>query len=175
MDEPSAAPEENVLGDDSRIYEIGYHIVPTAKEEDFEEIVGGIRAEIERAGGTFISEGAPSLTRLAYPISSHLPGKGSESRKRIEHDRGYFGWIKFEASIDAVQLLNEVLKGKASVMRFIVFRTVREDTRAKMKAPTLREVKRTVTIRATPRRVEESAGPVSEAELEKALSEITKE
>ena len=77
--------------------------------------------------------------------------------------------------MSATQALDKDLAKMEHVMRYIVFRTVREDTRAKMKAPTLREVKRTDTIRSTPRRAEETAGPVSEEELEKALSEITKE
>jgi len=54
---------------------------------------------------------------------------------------------------------------------------VREDTRAKMKAPTLREVKRTDTIKSSPRRVptEGSTAPVSEEDLEKAIQDITSE
>ena len=151
----------------ARIYEIGYHISPAVKEEDLEKIVGGIRAVIEKAGGNFIAEGAPSLIRLAYTIEAR------EGGKRVEYDRGYFGWIKFEAEIAAVRSLEESLKLK-DILRFIVFRTVREDTRAKMKAPTLGEVKRTDTIKTT-RRAEESAGPVSEEKLEKALQDITTE
>lgn len=161
--------ETDTEGGIARIYEIGYTIAPTAKEEDVEKAVGGIRAEIEKSGGTFIAEGAPSLTRLAYPMQTH------EGGKRVEHDRGYFGWIKFEADISVAHLLEETLKKNENIMRFLVFRTVREDTRAKMKAPTLREVKRTDTIKTTPRRAEETAGPVSEEELEKALQDITKE
>lgn len=154
----------------ARIYEVGYIIVPTVKEEALEKIVGTIRTEIEKAGGTFIAEGAPSLTRLMYPMSAE------ETGKRVEHDRGYFGWIKFEANIEAAHALEKMLKENASVLRFIVFRTVREDTRAKYKAPTLREVKRTDTIRSTPRRIsEEAKGPVSEEELEKAIQDITAE
>jgi len=160
-------PEEEKL---SRIYEIGYTIVPAVKEEDLEKIVGTIRTQIEKAGGSFIAEGAPSLTRLSYQMSAR------EGDKWVEYDRGYFGWIKFEASIGTARALGEVLKSNANVMRFIVFRTVREDTRAKYKAPTLREVKRTDTIKSTPRRVsEETKGPVSEEELEKALQDITAE
>ncbi len=41
-----------------------------------------------------------------------------------------------------------------------------------MKAPTLREVKRTDTIKSSPRHEEVSA-PISEADLEKALQDIT--
>ena len=154
-----------------RIYEIGYNIVPTVKEEDLEKIVGTIRSQIEKAGGSFIAEGAPSLTRLSYQMSTR------EGDKWVEYDRGYFGWLKFETSVETARALGEMLKGNANVMRFIVFRTVREDTRAKYKAPTLREVKRTDTIKSTPRRgvSEETKGPVSEEELEKALKDITAE
>jgi len=152
-----------------RIYEIGYLIVPSVKEEDLEKIVGAVRTEIEKAGGSFIAEGAPSMTRLAYAMSVRV-GDRTE-----EHDRGYFGWIKFEARIEVAQALDAALKGNASILRSIVFRTVREDTRAKMKAPTLREVKRTDTIKSTPRRVEEPSVAVSEEELDKAILGITSE
>jgi ribosomal protein S6 len=155
----------------SRIYEVGYHIKPTAKEEDLDKIIGGIRAVIEKQGGSFIAEGAPALTRLAYPMEVR------EGEKYSEYDRGYFGWIKFEGTVEASKALEAALKRSADLIRFIVFRTVREDTRAKYKAPTLREVKRTDTLKTTARRPEEAtvAGPVSEEQLEKALEDLTAE
>ncbi len=158
---------ENV--DILRVYEIGYHISPSTKEEDIEKTVSAIRSEIEKQGGSFIAEGAPSMARLAYSIESR------EGTKRVENDRSYFGWLKFEAKIDAAKALEESLKANKSLIRFILFRTVREDTRAKMKAPQLREVKRTDVIKAAPRRAEESSEPVSEVDLDKALQDITAE
>ncbi|MDO8514625.1 MAG: 30S ribosomal protein S6 [bacterium] len=160
-----------------RIYEVGYHITPSAKEEDLEKIVASIRSVIESAGGgpssggkaSFIAEGAPSLTKLAYPIMVRVGDKS------IEYDRGYFGWIKFESAIAVARSLEASLKQNQNIFRSIVFRTVREDTRAKMKAPQLREVKRTDTIHKAPRRVEESSAPISEEQLEKAIQDITAE
>ena len=160
------AVEEAVV---TRVYEIGYHVTPAAKEEDLEKIVGGIRSVIEKAGGSFIAEGAPALVRLSYPMSIR------EGEKMVEYDRGYFGWIKFEGTIASASMLEQALKRSADIMRCIVFQTVREDTRAKYKAPQLREVKRTDTIKAAPRRVEESAAPISEEQLEKAIEDITGE
>ena len=93
----------------------------------------------------------------------------------MEHQRAYFGWLKFEAPSAAAQALEESLKKSASIIRHIVFRTVREETRAHLKAPQLREVRRTDTIKSTPKRVEESSAPVSEAQLDKALEDITAE
>ncbi len=152
-----------------RIYEVGYHITPDTKEEELEKVVGSIRAEIEKAGGSFIAEGAPSLMKLAYPVFVR------EGEKTSEYDRGYFGWIKFEAPIAIAQTIDAFLKQNKSFFRFIVFQTVREDTRAKIKAPQLREVKRTDVIKQAPRRVEEVSAPVSEEDLEKALQDITTE
>ncbi len=152
-----------------RIYEVGYHIVPTVKEEDLDKVVGGIRSVIEKVGGSFIAEGAPALTRLAYPMSIR------EGEKYIDHDRGYFGWLKFEADVAVASALDEAMKRSADIMRHMVFRTVREDTRAKYRAPQLREVKRTDTIKTIARRPEETSAPVSEEDLEKALQDITAE
>lgn len=154
----------------TRIYEVGYHILPTVKETDVEKEVGDIRAHIEKAGGSFIAEGAPSLIKLAYPIEMR------ESEKYVAYDRAYFGWIKCEASPTLAKTLTAMLEKNPRIVRSVVFKTVREDTRAVMKAPTLKEVKRTDTIKSSPRRVEEAEkAPVSEKELDKALEELTVE
>ena len=155
----------------TRVYEAGYHILPTVVEGDVEKVVGTIRSEIEKFGGALISEGAPSLIKLTFPMDKR------EGERHIAYDRGYFGWLKFEASTDSANKLLEVLKGNASILRSIVFKTLREDTRAKFKAPQLREVKRTDTIKAAPRRapVAEEKEAVSEEELEKALETLTAE
>jgi ribosomal protein S6 len=167
------AQASNVVADTSdnevvlRIYEVGYHIIPSVAEENVEKVVGDIRAVIEKAGGSFIAEGAPAMTRLAYEME-HQDGD-----KRSYFDKGYFGWIKFEAPIASAAALEEFLKTNVSILRHIIFQTVREETRAKIKAPTLREVKRTDTIKSTPRRPEETSAPLSEVDLDKALLDIT--
>jgi ribosomal protein S6 len=137
-------------------------------EGGLEQIVSSIRSKIEQAGGSFIAEGAPAQIKLAYPMEAR------EGDKRVEHDRAYFGWVKFEAPTTIAKTLESELQADAKILRSIVFQTVREETRAKMKAPTLREVKRTDTIKATPRAAEEAA-PVSEEDLDKALQDITTE
>lgn len=153
----------------SRVYEIGYHISPATKEGEVDTVVSEVRSMIEGAGGAFIAEGAPSLMKLAYAIPAREGGKW------VEYDRGYFGWIKFESPVSAAAVLETALKDHVAVMRSILFQTIREETRARFRAPTLREVKRTDTLKAAPRVAEESAAPLSEAELEKAIEDITAE
>src|SRR3989338_692451 len=172
VDETPAEPLA-VSDVEPRIYEIGYHIIPTVKEEDIEKTVGEIRKVIESSveKTAFIAEGAPSLMKLAYPMSVR------EGEKYTEYDRGYFGWIKFEAPASIVAVLNNALKTNPNILRFVIWKTVREDTRAKIKPPAMREVKRTDVIKSTPRRAvtEEVAAPVSEEDLEKAIQDITTE
>jgi ribosomal protein S6 len=162
---PEISADEMVL----RIYEIGYHVSPATKEEEVEGVVAQVRSMIEKAEGRFLAEGAPSLIKLAYPIMGKAGGKASES------DRGYFGWIKFEAPIAAAQILQEWLDSNQNILRSIVFQTVREETRARFKTAVLRDVKRSDILKAAPRQAEETSAPISDAELEKAISDITSE
>ena len=155
----------------TRIYEAGYHIVPTVKEEDVEKVVASIRSEIEKMGGSFIAEGAPSLVKLSYAMDKR------EGERLVAYDRGYFGWLKFEGAAESAAKLAAILNDNKEILRSIVFKTLREDTRAKFKAPTLREVKRTDTIKAAPRQAPatEEKEAISEADLEKALETLTAE
>src|SRR3989344_2001990 len=170
MIETAVLEEATELGADEglRIYEIGYMLVPTKKEDEVESATAEIRSMIERAGGKFLAEGAPSLQRLAYLISVQEKGK------RLDHDRGYFGWIKFEAPVESAALVEKMLREMDGVMRSILFKTVREETRARFKTASIREVRRGDILKAAPR-AEEVAAPVSEEDLDKAISEITSE
>jgi ribosomal protein S6 len=152
-----------------RVYEIGYHIIPTVKEDALEPIVSVIRATIEKYNGSFIAEGTPALMRLAYPMDHR------ENDKNVEYDRAFFGWIKFEAMPAVTQALDEALKAQTDILRYMVFRTVREDIRRQIKAPVLREVRRTDVIKQSPHRAEESTEPISEAQIDKAIEELTVE
>lgn len=162
-------PMEDTVSDNQRIYEVGYHVAST-EEGAVEKVVADVRAAIQKAGGSFIAEGAPSHLKLAYPIEKRV------GEKKVVYDHAHFGWLKFEAPVDTARSLEETILKHPAIIRAFVFKTVREDTRAKMKAPQLREVKRTDTIKAVrPATVDPSAAPVSEEKLDKALETLTAE
>jgi ribosomal protein S6 len=154
-----------------RVYETGYHILPTVPEDDVEQVVSAIRSSIESGGGSFISEGAAQSVKLAYSMYVNRGGTHDE------YDRAYFGWIKFEAEGKVAVALNQVLDANENILRYIIFKTVREDTRASARPTTLREVKRTDTIKSTPKKGAEKKGTedVSEKDLDKVLEDLTKE
>ena len=150
-----------------RIYEVGYHTIPPVQQEELDGVVAKIRALIEKAGGSFIAEGAPAALKLSYPMSIR------ENERHTEYDHSFFGWLKFEAPVEAALTLEKALQADMQILRSIVFRTLREETRARLKLGTLREVRRTDTIKAPVRRVEDVSVPVSEVDLDKALEELT--
>jgi len=162
---------ETAGAEDSRVYEVGYHVLPTVKEEDVESVVAGIRAFIEKAGGSFIAEGAPVSTKLAYTMFVSNEGK------RTGYDRAYFGWIKCEMDGAAAYELATKLEADAQILRSIIFKTVREDTRAAARHSVLREVKRGETIKSKPEKGAEQqvAGEVSEEQLDKSIDELLEE
>ncbi len=148
------------------VYELGYHILPTVAESDLENKINEIRGLITSMGGEFIMEGEPELLDLAYTM---IVPKGGHNEK---YDKAYFGWIKFEAPKSALPEFQKELKLNSNILRFILFKTVAEDTRANFKVNELKEVKNDEVIK-TKTENEEDAGEVSDETLEKTLDELT--
>ncbi|PIR86303.1 hypothetical protein COU13_01735 [Candidatus Kaiserbacteria bacterium CG10_big_fil_rev_8_21_14_0_10_43_70] len=98
--------------------------------------------------------------------------------KNVHYGRAYFGWIKFECDASNVFALDEILRADENVLRYIIFKTIREDTRAVARPRVLRDVKRTDIITSTPKKgaQEKDVGKeASEKDLDKALEDITSE
>lgn len=163
-----AAPEDHADEVVLRIYEAGYLILPTVGEDEIEGVVSEIRSFIEKAGGSFIAEGAPVSQKLAYTMYVNLGGK------QQAYDRASFGWLKFEVDGATAKALSTFLLKHPSILRSIIFKTVREDTRASARHTVLREVKRTDTIKTQPSKGAgtETAGEVSEEALNKSIEEL---
>ena len=120
------APEIEANDDlaESRIYEIGYHVVPIVAEENVGVEVAAIHSLLEKEKGFIISEEFPRLRDLAYAIPKMVGGEKHNFRK------AYFGWVKFEAPAEAVAPIQEALKHNEHILRFILIKTVRESTLA---------------------------------------------
>lgn len=101
----------------------------------------------------------------------------SEGGKRTKHERSYFGWMKFEMTPEeATKLQNEDLASNKQVLRYTLFKTTREETRAQLQTEQniiLREVKTTGTL--SKKHVKEEGGEVSEEELEKSIDDLVGE
>lgn len=104
------------------VYEVGYHIVPTVSPEHLAREVDAIKGILGKVGATIIGEESPRMRTLAYPMLKVV------GPKRDYFETAYFGWIKFEAAPAAAVELKSALDVSEKVLRFIIVKTVRENT-----------------------------------------------
>lgn len=148
------------VGKDPQVYEVGFHIIPIIGDENLGAQVTRIRDVIEANKGSVISDEYPKLIDLKYPMV-----KIAEN-KRTTFTSAYFGWIKFEALPDAQLVLDKALKDNNEVLRYLIVKTVRENTMAPKK----------VVIAKKEDGVKEEGAPeepqMTEEELDKTIEEL---
>lgn len=105
-----------------KVYELGFHFVPTLSEEDATVKFSELKSFVEKLGGEFISEDAPQPIRLAYEISKTI-----KAEKKWYQD-AYFGWIKFTLAPEDVAVLEKQVKAFDPILRYLLITTVRENT-----------------------------------------------
>lgn len=122
--EKKTESQEAEVQEGNRIYELGFHLVPTISEADAAVQFSHLKSLIEKKDGAFISEDAPKLVALAYELT--------KTSKAVKHhyNNAYFGWIKFEVNPDNVADLEKELKLFEPMLRYILISTVRESTLA---------------------------------------------
>lgn len=105
-----------------KVYEIGFHFVPTIAENDVAIQFSHLKSMIEKRGGEFISEDFPKMIPLAYEISKTVKAQ----KKR--YTNAYFGWVKFNLAADQIVDLEKEVKAFEPVLRYLVINTVKEST-----------------------------------------------
>ena len=108
--------------DKNTIYEIGFHVATTLPEEKLPAEVTKIKSVLENAGVAIISEEYPKLMQLAYTIEKKT------QNGTIKFNDAYFGWIKFETDSSKIAEIKDELDRNENIVRFIVVKTVRENT-----------------------------------------------
>ncbi len=134
------------INDERRVYELGYHMVSTLTQEELLKEVDSLRSAISELGGNFITEGEPILIELAYTMFIN------EGGKNIKYDKAYFGWIKFDIEpAQITHLQKEVIDENKNILRYLLIKTVSEDTRAQVNLEELKEVKNNEKIAPAPK------------------------
>lgn len=94
--------------------------------------------------------------------------------KNTAYTHAHFGWLKCEIESAQVGDVEAALRINKKILRSLVFKTVREETRASVRAGMLKEVKKGGTLKAASKQEEGPKEEVSEEKLDEALGEITK-
>jgi ribosomal protein S6 len=110
------------VGNDARVYEAGFHVIPTVGDEHLGAEVTKVRDAIESAGGKVFADEYPKHRDLAYPVVKVA------SNKRSTYHTAYFGWMKFDADPKVVAVVDAALKSNDKILRYILVETVRENT-----------------------------------------------
>ena len=119
MDNEVSKKEQDVAG---RVYELGYLLVPTIPEEDLSVSYGNMKELIASLGAETISDEMPKMIQLAYTMQKVV------SNVRSKFNTAYFGWIKFTALPETVLELKKRLDLDPTVIRFLLLKTVKENT-----------------------------------------------
>jgi ribosomal protein S6 len=151
---------------DSKVYEIGYILVPSLPAEKVGEQVSVFAAILANNSAVVIAEEAPSLISLAYEMD--------------KRDQGYFGWIKFFCSPSVIEVVRKAFDQNPHILRTLAILTVREKTylgkRARSEKPA-QAVSSDETKLATNPSVAVPAAPMTTAEIaavDKSIDEIVK-
>lgn len=106
----------------SRVYEVGYILVPTLSEEEVPAVYGDLKDLVASFGGEIISDEMPRMISLAYSMLKVV------ANVRNKFNTGYFGWVKFSMDTEKVDELKKKLDFNPNVIRFLVLKTVKENT-----------------------------------------------
>ena len=106
----------------ARVYELGYHIMPSIGEDELPKEVTKIKDILAQSDANIVSEEYPKLLTLAYPMTKVVDNKHTEVTS------AYFGWVKFEVMPDVVASIEKALKDNKTILRFLFIETVREST-----------------------------------------------
>lgn len=145
------------VGDEPRVYELGFHINPELPVEEVKKVYGAVRKDIEEKGA-IVAEGEPQRIPLAYTISYQ------ETAGRRDFDSAYFSWIVYETSAKNHAEVVAAVGANKNIIRFIDLLTTKDAARH---ASEIREI-----ALKTPEREEESVDTAANVELDTALERV---
>ncbi len=108
--------------DSSKIYELGYILVASIPEEKIADEVASLKDLLTTNGAEVVSSEDPILIDLAYSMTKVV------AAQRQKYSRGYFGWVKFEGEGEALAAIKKVLDLSSTMLRYLIVKTVRENT-----------------------------------------------
>lgn len=104
---------------DTRVYELGFHIDPELPQEEVKKTYQGIREKIAGVG-VIVAEGEPEKIPLAYTIYR------SETTGRRDFSSAYFAWIAYETDTEGHEAVASMARSESRLVRFLDLRTTKE-------------------------------------------------
>jgi len=161
---------------ESRVYEVGYLLLPYVTEENLAREAGLIKEAITAAGGSVFSDEEPHMLTLAYPMFKVV------SNKKTKFENAYFGWVKFDGDPRGLVKLKKAMEENENVLRFLIIKTIRENTLTKkpvafvaktmIKAPVMEEKEAEMEKDAEIEKAFEAPEVINEEALDKTIDDL---
>ena len=158
---PDMESEEKNSVSDNKVYELGYLLVPTIAEEDVPINYGNTKELVSSFGGEIIADEMPKAINLAYSMSKVV------SNVRHKFNTAYFGWTKFTMNAERVLELKKHLDLDPNFIRFLIVKTVKENTIASKRFVRGDSYKRPVARKNTEENI-----PINKEEIDKEIDAL---
>ena len=109
----------SLMDSETKLYEIGYLLLPMLSEESVPAEMATIREIIEKQGGVVEVAELPKTRPLAYAISKKI------ANKRQEFTQAYFGFIQFKAQAEVAPTIKIEVEKLDNILRMMLVETVK--------------------------------------------------
>ncbi len=151
-----------------RLYEVGFHLLPTIAEGDVAGVVSTIQTTIEGARGNITDSAAPEILELAYPMTRTI------ANKNYTFDTAYFGWTKFEVTPVGLAMIQEELDDNEHILRFLITKTTADSTLVAQQLASIKKQAdaRKKTTEGEKKEEKKDEAVTSEKDLDKTIEEL---
>ena len=157
------ANTEGVVAKDqeTKVYELGYLLLPTIPEEDVSVHYGNLKELVSSTGGEIITDEVPKMIGLTYPMQK------VSSNVRKKFTSAYFGWTKFLMEADKILKLKKTLDLEPNFLRFLLIKTVKENTIASK-----RFIRGETYRRTPPKAADSETASINKEEIDKEIDAL---
>ncbi|HEY4516051.1 MAG TPA: 30S ribosomal protein S6 [Candidatus Paceibacterota bacterium] len=148
------------------VYEVSFHCLPTAEEVGAVEVATKIKSAITERGGEVISQGEVEPMTLSYEMVKKIDSKNHTFSK------SYFGWVKFELDTNLLQEIKSLIESLPEILRYLLVKTVRENTMPYPKAPLARREVPEIKEEVLSAPIEVEKKEISEEEIDKSIDAL---
>src|SRR3989338_10363804 len=148
------------------VYEVGYLLVPDLPEEEIAREYSHLKDILIKEGAEVIADEMPKKIPLAYNIEKFL------SNIRHKFNSAYFGWTKFVLATDRTPELKKKLDLDPKLIRFLLFKTVRENTIASKRF--MRDIPYRRPLVTRKKEEAKPAIPINKEEIDKEIEAMVK-
>ena len=121
------ADKETHTSENAKLYELGFHLLPTIGEDKVNDAFSNVTGIISKNGGEIIKSGEPQAIKLAYTITKKIKTQNERFKT------AYFAWVKFNSSSSDVEKIKEEVDQDENILRYIIVKTVDDDEHSTIK------------------------------------------